>query len=611
MQVTLPSTYDISGNLTTDYVPMPLIATNDADNKKLKFEHVGGLLQVNLNVPAGVKIATLSMGKTITGTFDLAAGSGNGVIEAGSVSDDVLTFILSEDGLAAETEVKLLAPLPSGTYEQFEVAYDNGFAFTKDLSSSPWTFDRTYGKKVSIAEDKFTCPDYFWFEALEPGSTVSFSPLVSGYSSTRNLYYSFDRSSFKPYYSDTETIVLENIGDRVWFYSDSEDSPCAVSNTMNRALTIDGVYTQIPIKSGGKFSGTGNLKCGGELRYLYRKGEEDVLPVSCFYGLFSGMTSLSDASELIFPDQTSVLCYSLMFNSCTNLTEVPEILPALSLSHCCYEKMFSYCTKLTKGPDLPAIDCAISCYDNMFAGSGIVNAPNISAKHTASYCFNRMFNDCSQLVEGPVFHIEDLSDNCFNAAFSKCVNLETSPYLPSISELAEWCYMQMFYNCPKLKNILFDLPATTIPYYAYEGMFQKCSELVEVPTFPSVMESVASKGMSSMFEDCISLESAIVPETRTSGGDLSRMYYGCKNLKSAEVYTLSSAGLGACFMTCTSLSSITVHFTEWPGGTTNWVKSVSSSGSFYKPSSLEAKFGTGYIPSGWTVYNLEEVEAGN
>ena len=493
MQVTLPSTYDISDNLTTEFVPMPLIATNDADNKKLKFEHVGALLQVNLNVPAGVKTATLSMGKTITGTFDLAAGSGNGIIEAGAVSDDALTFILSEEGLADVTTVKLLAPLPSGTYEKFEVAYDDGFAFTKDLSSNPWEFDRTYGKKVSIGEDKFVAPNYFWFEALEAGSTVSFK------NSKRDLYYSLDKRNWTKI-TDSDVITLENIGDRVWFYATGN---LPLGNYYNGFKdTTTGYVTN------KRFTGTGKLKCGGELAYLWKKGQEPMVE-KCFLGLFAGMGALVDASEIIYPEGIAENCYYSMFDSCVNMEYGPSILPEQSLSKGCYERMFFKCSKLTTPPALPATILASRCYTAMFWG---------------------------------------------------------------------------------------------------------CSSLSDISNMPQSFDSVSSQAMQDMYDKCSSLTSVILPEMHNIGDyALDYMFQNCTSLTSIIVHNLEftgSSSSGFMLRDCSSLSSIEVHFTEWSKIHYDWVSGVSSTGNFYMPVSLSKEYGSSRIPTGWTVYNLEEVGAG-
>lgn len=65
-----------------------------------------------------------------------------------------------------------------------------------------------------------------------------------------------------------------------------------------------------------------------------------------FNNLFSGCTSLTDASNLVLP-ATELIdgCYQEMFEGCTNLTQAPA-LPATTLVEGCYSLMFQGCTNL-------------------------------------------------------------------------------------------------------------------------------------------------------------------------------------------------------------------------------------------------------------------------
>ena len=674
MKVTLPSTYDISDNLTTEFVPMPLIATNDADNKKLKFEHVGALLQVNLNVPAGVKTAKLSMGKTITGTFDLAAGSGNGIIEAGAVSDDALTFVLSEDGLASETAVKLLAPLPSGTYEKFEVAYDNGFVFTKDLSSKPWEFDRTQGKKVSIGEDKFEdLTDYFWFEAIDAGSTVSFTeryPVI--------LYVSFDNKQTWSEW-DKSTITLANAGDRVYFYGNNE----AFNQTT-------------PFKSYNGFDGTGRLKVGGSLMSLLKKSG-GVMSDCSFAHLFIRNKAIVDASALVMPDYTTTFCFGDMFFYCENLTSTPVFayetvspqcfykmfegcsslevfsgsFPAMAVEQGSYQAMFAY-TKLKNAPELPATQIAPVCYSAMFQGcselltapselpsvdvsdgaysvmfqncSKLVNPPAMSPVSVGIEGCYSMFEGCRKLTSAPRLNATTIGASCYQQMFINCVELTDvdSNILPATT-LADLCYCRMFQGCIKL-NVAFNLPAAEMKPSCYVGFYMGCSNL---DTAPDYIGSIASESCyMEMFSGCTKLTTVsdnLLPSAVVYTSCYEKMFQGCSALTTSPdlpAVELASRCYARMFYGCTSLARIKVSFVDWStdiAATDCWTCyeyrsgypyywqniNANSSSVFYKPAALEEKRNPGaqkttvgkaseysFIPKGWTVYNLEEVGAG-
>ena len=86
------------------------------------------------------------------------------------------------------------------------------------------------------------------------------------------------------------------------------------------------------------------------------------------------------------------------------------------------------------------------------------------------------------------------------------------------------------------------------------------------------------------------------------------MFDGCTGLTSAPelpATTLASSCYSYMFSGCTHLSLIKVHFTAWRNQTTNWVSSVSPTGTFYKPSALSEEFSTSKIPTGWTVVNID------
>jgi hypothetical protein len=54
-------------------------------------------------------------------------------------------------------------------------------------------------------------------------------------------------------------------------------------------------------------------------------------------------------------------CFYNMFKGCSSLTQAPE-LPAITLADYCYYCMFWDCTSLTQAPALPATTLAYGCY---------------------------------------------------------------------------------------------------------------------------------------------------------------------------------------------------------------------------------------------------------
>ena len=127
----------------------------------------------------------------------------------------------------------------------------------------------------------------------------------------------------------------------------------------------------------------------------------------------------------------------------------------------------------------------------------------------------------------------------------------------------------------------FDLAQTTLAQYCYNRMFYGCTGLTSAPELPAT--TLASNCYRSMFQDCTGLTSAPeLPATTLASNCYSQMFNGCTNL-----------------------SLIKVHFTAWGTQTNTWVSNVSPTGTFYKPSALPEGFGTGKIPTGWTVLNID------
>ena len=117
-----------------------------------------------------------------------------------------------------------------------------------------------------------------------------------------------------------------------------------------------------------------------------------------FYSLFSGNTTLTDASQLLLPATTLTnFCYYGMFQGCSGLTAAPA-LPATQLAQACYSYMFNGCSALTTAPELPATTLANACYRSMFQNcTTLVAAPVLPAPTLTEQCYYGMFQGCSNL----------------------------------------------------------------------------------------------------------------------------------------------------------------------------------------------------------------------
>lgn len=110
-------------------------------------------------------------------------------------------------------------------------------------------------------------------------------------------------------------------------------------------------------------------------------------------------TNVCDASNIVIPT-TNIPGYGLYetFAECTNLVKAPD-LPATNLASTCYNSMFYNCSNLINGPSsLPATNTYANCYDRMFYNcSKLENAPEILCSSMVIRSCREMFYGCSSL----------------------------------------------------------------------------------------------------------------------------------------------------------------------------------------------------------------------
>ena len=227
--------------------------------------------------------------------------------------------------------------------------------------------------------------------------------------------------------------------------------------------------------------------------------------------------------------------------------------------------------------DLPSV----GDYVYFAAGEGGNNAFGASANAYHKFVINGLVASSGDITSILNFDCAQtaLDKYCYVFMFDGCTGLTSAPELPATT-LANACYQSMFQGCTGLTSAP-ELPATTIAIACYQSMFQGCTGLTSAPELPATTIANACYGY--MFSGCTGLTSA--PELPAT--------------------TLAIICYQYMFQGCTGLSLIKVHFKDWGSQTTSWVSDVSPTGTFYKPSSLPEEYGTGKIPTGWTVVNID------
>ncbi len=177
-------------------------------------------------------------------------------------------------------------------------------------------------------------------------------------------------------------------------------------------------------------------------------------------------------------------CFYKLFQGCTSLTQAPE-LPATTLAYSCYRDMFEFCTSLTQAPKLPATTLAEACYFGMFAGcTSLTQAPELPAttlpttSNVENGCYSFMFEFCTSLTQAPELPATTLAEGCYTDMFYGCTSLTQAPKLPATT-LADFCYFEMFSGCTSLTQAP-ELPATTLTDFCYDRMFFGCTSLSEI-----------------------------------------------------------------------------------------------------------------------------------
>ena len=126
-------------------------------------------------------------------------------------------------------------------------------------------------------------------------------------------------------------------------------------------------------------------------------------------------------------------------------------------------------------------------------------------------------------------------------------------------------------------------------------------EVIDLPSTGDLVYLAAGEGGNESFGSLSSdYHKFVINGLVAASGDITSLRRF--DLEQTKLATFCYASM---FRDCAKLSLIRVHFTAWGAQTSKWVTSVSSAGTFYKPSALSEEFGESKIPTGWTVVNID------
>lgn len=196
-----------------------------------------------------------------------------------------------------------------------------------------------------------------------------------------------------------------------------------------------------------------------------------------------------------------------------------------------------------------------------------------------------LYDDFASQTSFPSWSTANFTSNSTHlmGLFQGCTGLISAEnlVLPATT-VSRGCYADMFYGCTNMTKTPKELPGD-INYYSYDYMFNGCTSLTQSP----VIRATA-----------LTYGSGFTPSTSIHYSD--NYYGGCRMM----------------FQGCSSLNNITCLTTTYDYDTfSGWVNNVSSSGTFYKNSSM-AETGTttsswtgrgvSKIPTNWTVVDYTE-----
>ena len=161
-----------------------------------------------------------------------------------------------------------------------------------------------------------------------------------------------------------------------------------------------------------------------------------------------------------FKNQNNLATYCNDLFSGKSWTFNGIVLSSKNLSESCYQRMFENCTNLTNVPELPATDLKDFCYSNMFSGcTGLTKTGQTLWTNTANRSCEYMFIGCTGLtdISDTIFSNNvNLTSECYYGMFENCTNISTVTISKKVlPDSANKCFGRIFAGCSKLSEIVY------------------------------------------------------------------------------------------------------------------------------------------------------------
>lgn len=161
-----------------------------------------------------------------------------------------------------------------------------------------------------------------------------------------------------------------------------------------------------------------------------------------------------------FKNQNNLATFAPRLFSGKSWTFNGIVLSSKNLSSNCYQRMFENCTNLTNVPELPAETLKDYCYSHMFSGcTGLTQTGQTLWTNTANRCCEYMFSGCTGLTEVSDTIFSDnvnLTTECYYGMFENCTNITSvTIHKKVLPNSADGCFGRLFVGCSKLSKITY------------------------------------------------------------------------------------------------------------------------------------------------------------
>lgn len=341
-----------------------------------------------------------------------------------------------------------------GSFVCFQTFRDKSFKLIGIDYSSDDEAPRNLTFKELPAEFGKPADDYDWTDNSETGGEVE-NDMGSSDEGGPNESIDCDPKKINDYFTITNTntyeikisVTINSTAKKKYFYYTTDDIKW-VKSTDNLQINLE-KDKKIRLRCIFK----GNTVLNKYKPYLTFSGPDSHKVI-----VSGDIQSLSAGDD--FKNQQNLATYCNGLFSGKDWSFNGLVLSSKNLSESCYQRMFENCTNLTNAPDLPATDLKDSCYSYMFSGcTSLKKTGNVQWSNTANRCCEYMFIGCTGLtnVSDTIFYDNvNLTTECYWGMFQDCTNISSVRILKKVlPDSADGCFGRMFAGCSDLSEIVY------------------------------------------------------------------------------------------------------------------------------------------------------------